>query len=128
MAQNGARPIIKKKKVAGHGGHHGGAWKVAYADFVTAMMAFFLVMWILGLSESTRHAIAGYFRQPGIFSFTTGKAQPVKLGMDEMAQHEGDGSGRADENSGAAAAEIVKKGCAPANHGGQGGPSQGEAV
>ncbi len=43
------RPIIVKKIIVdGHGGHHGGAWKVAYADFVTAMMAFFLLMWLLG--------------------------------------------------------------------------------
>ena len=48
--QGGQRPIIiVRKKVSGHGGHHGGAWKVAYADFVTAMMAFFMVMWILGM-------------------------------------------------------------------------------
>ena len=44
------RPIvIKKVKKGGHGGHHGGSWKVAYADFVTAMMAFFMVLWILGM-------------------------------------------------------------------------------
>jgi chemotaxis protein MotB len=73
------RPIIKRKKVAGHGRHHGGAWKVAYADFVTAMMAFFLVMWILGLSESTRKDIAGYFRDPGIFTFSTTKGSPVRI-------------------------------------------------
>ncbi len=71
--------IIRKKKVRGHGGHHGGAWKVAYADFVTAMMAFFLVMWILGLSEDTRKAISGYFTEPGLFSFTTGKALPIEV-------------------------------------------------
>ena len=43
--------VIKKKKGGGHGGHHGGAWKVAYADFVTAMMCFFMVMWLLGADE-----------------------------------------------------------------------------
>jgi len=42
------QPVIVVKKKGGHGGHHGGAWKVAYADFVTAMMAFFLVMWLVG--------------------------------------------------------------------------------
>ncbi len=56
--------IIKKKKVVGHGGHHGGSWKVAYADFVTAMMAFFMVMWIMGLSDETRASIQGYFNDP----------------------------------------------------------------
>lgn len=61
-------PIIIKKKKGGHGGHHGGAWKVAYADFVTAMMAFFLVMWIIGLSDEVRENVAGYFRDPIAFS------------------------------------------------------------
>lgn len=61
---DGTPIIIKKKKVAGHGGHHGGSWKVAYADFVTAMMAFFMVMWIMGMSAETREVIAGYFNDP----------------------------------------------------------------
>jgi chemotaxis protein MotB len=56
--------IIKKKKGGGHG-HHGGAWKVAYADFVTAMMAFFLVMWLMGTDEETKAAIQGYFQNAG---------------------------------------------------------------
>ncbi len=57
------RPIIVKKIIAdGHEGHHGGAWKVAYADFVTAMMAFFLLMWLLGATnEKQRKALADYF-------------------------------------------------------------------
>jgi chemotaxis protein MotB len=58
------RPIIIKKVVKGHGGHHGGAWKVAYADFVTAMMAFFMVMWILGMDENVKNSIQGYFSNP----------------------------------------------------------------
>jgi len=61
--QNSAAPIIikRKKVVAGHG-HHGGAWKVAFADFATAMMAFFLMMWLLGAtSESQRRGLADYF-------------------------------------------------------------------
>lgn len=54
--------IIKKKKVVGGGGHHGGAWKVAYADFVTAMMAFFLLMWLLNATtEEQRKGLADYF-------------------------------------------------------------------
>ena len=58
------RPIIiKRAKKAAHA-HHGGSWKVAYADFVTAMMAFFMVMWILGLSEATRKSIEAYFTNP----------------------------------------------------------------
>jgi chemotaxis protein MotB len=57
------RPVIVKKVIAeSHGGHHGGAWKVAYADFVTAMMAFFLLMWLLGATtEKQRKALADYF-------------------------------------------------------------------
>jgi len=54
--------IVKKIMADGHGGHHGGAWKVAYADFVTAMMAFFLLLWILGATtEKQRKGIADYF-------------------------------------------------------------------
>src|SRR5437762_3814868 len=63
-----AQPIIIVKKKSGHGGHHGGAWKVAYADFVTAMMAFFLVMWLVTQSKDTKAAVAGYFRDPGAFT------------------------------------------------------------
>jgi chemotaxis protein MotB len=61
--QNGKKIIIKRRKKAAHG-HHGGAWKVAYADFVTAMMAFFMVMWILGMDENLKKAIEGYFANP----------------------------------------------------------------
>ena len=64
---SGGQPIIVKRKKASHHGHHGGAWKVAYADFVTAMMAFFLVMWLVGQSKAIKSAVAGYFRDPGIF-------------------------------------------------------------
>ncbi len=61
--------IVKKKGHGGHG-HHGGAWKVAYADFVTAMMAFFLVMWLVGQSPQVKAAVGGYFRDPGVFETT----------------------------------------------------------
>lgn len=56
-------PIIIKKK-AGHGGHHGGAWKVAYADFVTAMMALFIVLWLMNSSKQIQAAVGGYFKDP----------------------------------------------------------------
>ena len=61
--ENNARPlIVKRKKVIAGGGHHGGAWKVAYADFVTAMMAFFMLMWLLNATtEQQRKGIADYF-------------------------------------------------------------------
>jgi chemotaxis protein MotB len=56
-------PIIIKKKIV-HGGHHGGAWKVAYADFVTAMMALFIVLWMMNASKQVQDAVGGYFKDP----------------------------------------------------------------
>jgi chemotaxis protein MotB len=58
------RPIIIIKKKVGHGGQHGGAWKVAYADFVTAMMSLFIVLWLLSSSKPIQEAVGGYFRDP----------------------------------------------------------------
>jgi len=83
------QPIIVKKGKANHGGHHGGAWKVAYADFVTAMMAFFLVMWLVSQSNAVKVNVGGYFRDPVGFSKTAkagilkteGGAKPV-IGSD----------------------------------------------
>src|SRR5579862_2803379 len=69
-----ARPIIIKKKAV-HGGHHGGAWKVAYADFVTAMMALFIVLWLLNTSKQVQEAVGGYFKDP------TGTAKKVGSNM-----------------------------------------------
>ena len=59
------RPRIIIKKA--HGAHHGGAWKVAYADFVTTMMALFIVLWITSQNAGTREAVAQYFKDPGTF-------------------------------------------------------------
>lgn len=65
MLAGQAQPvIIIRRKKKGHGGHHGGAWKVAYADFVTAMMALFIVLWLLSSSEQVRKAVGGYFNDP----------------------------------------------------------------
>jgi chemotaxis protein MotB len=77
--------IIVKKNRGGHAGHHGGAWKVAYADFVTAMMAFFLVMWLVGASPDVKKSVAGYFREPGVFDFerSTGMMAGGMSGIDE---------------------------------------------
>jgi chemotaxis protein MotB len=73
------KPVIIIKKKGGHGGHHGGAWKIAYADFVTAMMAFFMVMWLVNTSDSpTKKSIASYFRKPGIFN--DGSGSPISTG------------------------------------------------
>jgi chemotaxis protein MotB len=72
------KPTIIVKK-GGHGGHHGGAWKIAYADFTTAMMCFFLCMWLINTASiTTRQAIASYFRKPSIFQ--EGSGQPLLLG------------------------------------------------
>ena len=62
--------IIKKK--SGHGGHHGGAWKVAYADFVTAMMALFIVLWLMNADKPVQEAVSGYFRDPNGVSKLSG--------------------------------------------------------
>jgi chemotaxis protein MotB len=64
MSSAKGQPIIVIKKKVGHGGHHGGAWKVAYADFVTAMMALFIVLWLMGSSDKVKKAVAGYFNDP----------------------------------------------------------------
>lgn len=58
------QPVIVVKKSGGHGGPHGGSWKVAYADFVTALMAFFLVMWLVNQEQSVKDAVQGYFNDP----------------------------------------------------------------
>lgn len=75
------RPIIIKKVSGGHGGHHGGAWKVAYADFVTAMMAFFMVMWIMGMEPTTKESVQGYFQNPvGFKKGASGGQNPLSVG------------------------------------------------
>ena len=58
------QPIIVIKRNGGHAEHHGGAWKVAYADFVTALMALFIVLWLMNSSEQVKKAVAGYFNDP----------------------------------------------------------------
>jgi chemotaxis protein MotB len=83
------QPIyVIKKKVHAHG-HHGGAWKVAYADFVTAMMAFFIVMWLMGSSDKVKSAVSGYFRDPQGFkkqsgTGTTGEGEQITISKDNM--------------------------------------------
>jgi chemotaxis protein MotB len=71
--QEQPKPRRRPKKAKGHGGHHGGAWKVAYADFVTAMMALFLVLWLVSQADTKlKESIANYFRSPGVFDTTNG--------------------------------------------------------
>jgi chemotaxis protein MotB len=76
MPAQTAQPIIVVRRKKGHGGgHHGGAWKVAYADFVTAMLALFIVLWLLSSSEQIQKAVGGYFTDP------SGKGKDVGNGL-----------------------------------------------
>ena len=82
-------PIVILRKGGGHAGHHGGAWRVAYADFVTAMMALFIVLWLLNTSKAVQEAIAGYFKDPsghgkGAGSGQLGTGEGVTVGRDDM--------------------------------------------
>ena len=83
-----AHPIIIKKKVS-HGGHHGGAWKVAYADFVTAMMALFIVLWLLNSSKQVQEAVGGYFKDPSgnskqVGTNMSGSGENLTISKDDM--------------------------------------------
>ncbi len=90
--------IVIKKVQAGHGGGHGGAWKVAYADFVTAMMAFFLVLWLTSADEETKAVVSHYFNHPNT-PYNQGRdeksteAYPLgeKLGQGDSVQRGADG-------------------------------------
>lgn len=84
---NNNRPIIVIKKKSGHGGHHGGAWKVAFADFITALMALFLVLWLVGQSQKVKEAVAGHFRNPpGILDGSRSGLLPGNEGVNEAIQ------------------------------------------
>ena len=93
MAEKSEQPIIIRRKKVTHAGHHGGAWKVAFADFMTAMMAFFLVMWLVGQKDDVRQAVAGYFRDPGNYN-TEGKSGVLK-GSVSIIESEGPSTGKA---------------------------------
>src|ERR1041384_6186530 len=72
--------IIKKIKKGGHGGHHGGSWKVAFADFATAMMAFFLLMWLMGATdEKQKGAISEYFNNPSAIAGASTVPSPTAI-------------------------------------------------
>lgn len=84
-----AKPIIIIKRNGGHEGHHGGAWKVAYADFVTAMMALFIVLWLLNSSKQVQVAVGGYFKDPTgtskqVGSNMQGSGESFSLSKDDM--------------------------------------------
>ena len=76
------QPVIIVRKKKSHAGHHGGAWKVAYADFITSLMAFFLVMWIVGLSSEIKENVAGYFNDPIGFGKKTSGILKGGVGID----------------------------------------------
>lgn len=78
----GETPIIIKKKVVGGHGHHGGAWKVAYADFVTAMMALFIVLWIMSQGNEVKEKVAEYFKNP--IGFAMGKGIAIVDGKKDF--------------------------------------------
>ena len=83
------QPIIIIKKKGGHGGHHGGAWKVAYADFVTAMMALFIVLWLLNSTPQVKEAVGAYFTDPSGSgklrgSASVGSGEAMSVNKDNM--------------------------------------------
>ncbi|HTW65907.1 MAG TPA: flagellar motor protein MotB [Bryobacteraceae bacterium] len=91
-AKKNAHPIIiVHKKIAHHDDEHGGAWKVAYADFVTAMMALFIVLWLLSASEKVQKAVGGYFQDPTgqgrqTGTTTSGIAETLSLNQNQLSQ------------------------------------------
>ena len=90
MSQQNPPPIIIIRKKSGHAGHHGGAWKVAYADFVTAMMALFIVLWLMNASDQVKKAISVYFSDPTGAGKQTGSGmvgtgEALSLAKDDMA-------------------------------------------
>ncbi len=114
---DGTPIIIKKKKVMA-AGHHGGSWKVAYADFVTAMMAFFMVMWIMGMEPEKKSMIQGYFNDPFGMLKSPPKSQTVfpMPGSPKPKDVKGNGSAgekqldhKRDEESLAKLAEEIEK-------------------
>ena len=96
MAGNGGNApiIIKRVKGGGEAGHHGGAWKVAYADFVTAMMAFFLLMWLLNATtEKQRQGLAEYFNPTLIHTTSSGSDGPFGGEVQDAESNSGKGAG-----------------------------------
>lgn len=91
MAQTASgHPVVIRKVIKkAHAAHHGGSWKVAYADFATAMMALFIVLWLMNSDQATKAIVAGYFKDPsgksvGIGNGTTGPGETVTLQPEDM--------------------------------------------
>jgi chemotaxis protein MotB len=112
--QGGTKVVFIKKK-GKHGGHHGGAWKVAYADFVTAMMAFFMVMWLLtSTDEASKERLSQYFRTgmlPGgtlTFGQPAGSNPPVPLNIFPSGSMGGPSEGHPEKDAAAALEALIK--------------------
>lgn len=108
-AKQGGSPIIIKKVQGGGGGggHHGGAWKVAYADFVTAMMAFFLLMWLLNATtEKQRQGLADYFNPTIVQSSKAGADGPFGGDLQDSDSNAGKGLGASRDTKGGAARDA----------------------
>jgi chemotaxis protein MotB len=89
MPQERTAPVIIRKKVV-HGGQHGGAWKVAYADFVTAMMALFIVLWLMNSKQEVKQAVGGYFKDPSgkgklVGTNMSGTGRDLTVNKDDMS-------------------------------------------
>lgn len=118
MADDKKRPIIIKKKKKVAGGHHGGAWKVAYADFVTAMMAFFMVMWLVAtMPQEQLGGVADYFKNPSAVEGRAATMAPGSMGPGgagnapiKMFEHNKTAAGKTTEKgSGQPTAEEARK-------------------
>src|SRR6266567_3487246 len=107
MSEPQKKPRRRVKKARGHAGHHGGSWKVAYADFVTAMMALFLVLWLVSQADTKlKQSIASYFRSPGVFDSMAGGnlSQAKKVSKEPTSQTSKD-----DEQTLFSVAEALQK-------------------
>ena len=98
--------IVIKKVQGGHGGAHGGAWKVAFADFMTAMMCFFLVMWLMGADEEVKQEIAHYFNHPNT-PYKAGR-DPQSKTVTPLGERKGDGESMLKGAEGAVPEELVQ--------------------
>ena len=112
----GAQPVIIVRRRKHAHAHHGGAWKVAYADFVTAMMAFFLVMWLAAQDSTIRTAIAGYFQEPGLLPhqqsnsiLASGQGGIDNAGTPTVVQRKPNGYLEAEQRALVAAAEHIRQ-------------------
>ena len=130
IVKAGQQPIIVVRRKKQAHAHHGGAWKVAYADFVTAMMAFFLVMWLAAQDSTIRTAIAGYFQEPGLLPHeqsngivASGQGGIDNSGMPTVVPRKTQGMLEAEQRALVTAAEHIKQHMAQF---GGGGPLKGQ--